>query len=102
MLRRHGGWFVVLFFALLGGLSIRNVNKIYDPEGTAVAAVQDCSIEIAPGELHVIVGPSGCGKTTLLNAIAGFHSITSGTIDLDGEPLCGPGRLKADPGQDAN
>jgi NitT/TauT family transport system ATP-binding protein len=83
-----------------GGISIRNVSKVYDPEKTAVAAVLDCSIEIAPGELHVICGPSGCGKTTLLNAIAGFHSITSGEIYLDGELLCGPGRPQATPGAD--
>jgi NitT/TauT family transport system ATP-binding protein len=85
---------------LRGGLSIRNVNKIYDPEGAAVAAVKDCSIEIAPGELHVIVGPSGCGKTTLLNAIAGFHSISSGEIYLDGELLCGSDKPQAAPGAD--
>lgn len=83
-----------------GGISIRNVSKIYDPEKTAVAAVLDCSIEIAPGELHVICGPSGCGKTTLLNAIAGFHSITSGEIYLDNELLCGPGKPQATPGAD--
>lgn len=83
-----------------GGLSIRNVSKVYDPEKTSVAAVLDCSIEIAPGELHVIVGPSGCGKTTLLNAIAGFHSITAGEIYLDGELLCGPGKPQAAPGAD--
>lgn len=83
-----------------GGISIRNVSKIYDPEKTSVAAVLDCSIEIAPGELHVICGPSGCGKTTLLNAIAGFHSITSGEIYLDGELLCGPGKPQATPGAD--
>lgn len=83
-----------------GGISIRNVSKIYDPEKTAVAAVLDCSIDIAPGELHVICGPSGCGKTTLLNAIAGFHSITSGEIYLDGELLCGPGKPQATPGAD--
>lgn len=85
---------------LRGGLSIRNVSKIYDSEGTSVAAVEDCSIEIAPGELHVIVGPSGCGKTTLLNGIAGFHSISSGEIYLDGELLCGPGKPQAAPGAD--
>jgi sulfonate transport system ATP-binding protein len=85
---------------LRGGLSIRNVSKIYDAEGTSVAAVEDCSIEIAPGELHVIVGPSGCGKTTLLNAIAGFHSITSGEIYLDEELLCGEKKPQAAPGAD--
>ncbi len=51
-------------------------------------AVDHCSIEIAAGEICMIVGPSGCGKTTLLNAIAGFHDITSGRILLDGEVLC--------------
>ena len=61
-----------------GAISIRNVTKIYDPDGVNVMAVDDCSLEISAGEVCMIVGPSGCGKTTLLNAIAGFHSITSG------------------------
>ena len=81
-----------------GALSIRNVTKIYDPEGVNVMAVDNCSMEIAAGEVCMIVGPSGCGKTTLLNAIAGFHSITSGEILLDGELLCGPGKWKAEQG----
>ena len=83
-----------------GAISIRNVTKIYDPEGVNVMAVDDCSLEIAPGEVCMIVGPSGCGKTTLLNAIAGFHSITSGEIYLDGEMLCGPDKPIADQGAD--
>mgnify|MGYP001587548250 FL=1 len=45
-----------------GAISIRNVTKIYDPEGVHVVAMQDCSFEIAAGEFAVIVGPSGCGK----------------------------------------
>ena len=73
-----------------GAISIRDVTKIYDPDGAQVMAVDHCSMEIAPGEVCMIVGPSGCGKTTLLNAIAGFHSITEGEILLDGELLCGP------------
>ena len=85
--------------ATKGAISIRNVTKIYDPEGVNVKAVDNCSMEIAGGEICMIVGPSGCGKSTLLNAIAGFHSITDGQIDIDGEMLCGPGRQKAD--QDA-
>ena len=79
-----------------GALSIKNVTKIYDPTGVNVMAVDNCSMEIAAGEVCMIVGPSGCGKTTLLNAIAGFHSITEGSIHLDGELLCGPERPKAD------
>ena len=83
-----------------GAISIRNVTKIYDPGGADVLALDDCSLEIAPGEVCMIVGPSGCGKTTLLNAIAGFHSITEGQIDLDGEMLCGPAKPLADQGAD--
>ena len=83
-----------------GAISIRNVTKIYDPEGVNVLAVEDCSLEIASSEVCMIVGPSGCGKTTLLNAIAGFHSISSGQIDLDDEMLCGPGKPLADQGAD--
>ena len=83
-----------------GAISIRNVTKIYDPGGADVLALDDCSLEIAPGEVCMIVGPSGCGKTTLLNAIAGFHSITEGQIDLDGEMLCGPGNELATQGAD--
>jgi NitT/TauT family transport system ATP-binding protein len=83
-----------------GAVRIQDVVKIYDPDGKAVMAVDHCSLDIAGGEICMVVGPSGCGKTTLLNAIAGFHSITSGSIYLDGEMLCGPGRPKADPGAD--
>src|SRR5512135_2234708 len=71
-----------------GKISIRNVAKVYDPDGCNVKALDDCSLEIGAGEFCVAVGPSGCGKTTLLNAIAGFHSITQGEIYLDDELLC--------------
>ena len=86
--------------ATKGAISIRNVTKIYDPEGVNVLAVDDCSLEIGAGEVCMIVGPSGCGKTTLLNAIAGFHSITSGEIYLDGELLCGMDKPLSDQGAD--
>lgn len=83
-----------------GALSIKNVTKVYDPEGVNVKAVDDCSMEIEGGEVCMIVGPSGCGKTTLLNAIAGFHSITEGSIHLDNELLCGPEKPIAAQGAD--
>lgn len=83
-----------------GAIKIDDVVKIYDPDGSAVMAVDHCSLDIAAGEICMIVGPSGCGKTTLLNAIAGFHSISSGAIYMDGEMLCGPGKPMAEPGSD--
>ena len=72
---------------LKGSISIRGVTKVYDPGGVNVMAVDNCSLEIAAGEVCMIVGPSGCGKTTLLNAIAGFHSISKGEIYLDEEKM---------------
>ena len=85
---------------LKGSISIRGVTKVYDPGGVNVMAVDNCSLEIAAGEVCMIVGPSGCGKTTLLNAIAGFHSITEGEIYLDGEMLCGASKPLAEQGSD--
>jgi len=83
-----------------GHILIEDVVKVYDPEGAAVMAVDHCSLEIEAGEICMIVGPSGCGKTTLLNAIAGFHEITSGRILLDGEVLCSAQKPRAEPGPD--
>ncbi|MBU6483457.1 MAG: ABC transporter ATP-binding protein [Betaproteobacteria bacterium] len=83
-----------------GAICIKDVVKVYDPDRAAIMAVDHCTLDIAAGEICMIVGPSGCGKTTLLNAIAGFHSITSGEIYLDGELLCGPDKPMANPGPD--
>ncbi|PYO54380.1 MAG: hypothetical protein DMD83_22365, partial [Candidatus Rokuibacteriota bacterium] len=46
-----------------GGLAIDNAGKIYDPDGAHVVAVEDCSFQVPPGGICVVVGPSGCGKT---------------------------------------
>jgi NitT/TauT family transport system ATP-binding protein len=83
-----------------GGVRISDVVKTYGAADTGVLAVDHCTFDVRPGEITVVVGPSGCGKTTLLNAIAGFHSVSSGSIFLDDEMLCGPGKPKAQPGPD--
>ncbi len=48
----------------------------------ATRALDDVSLEIAPGELFFLLGPSGCGKTTLLRAVAGFVEPDRGQILL--------------------
>lgn len=53
-------------------------------------ALQDVSLQIASGQLVVVLGPSGCGKTTLLNLIAGFMEPSAGSITLDDIPVHGP------------
>jgi NitT/TauT family transport system ATP-binding protein len=56
-------------------------------------------MEISSGEFIMLVGPSGCGKTTLLNAIAGFSNVTTGSIALDEQVIADPG-ITQKPGAD--
>jgi sn-glycerol 3-phosphate transport system ATP-binding protein len=55
-----------------------NVCKRYG----AIDAIKGVSLDIADGELIVLVGPSGCGKSTLLRMIAGLEGITGGQISI--------------------
>ncbi|ELQ6141493.1 taurine ABC transporter ATP-binding subunit [Cronobacter sakazakii] len=54
-------------------------------------ALADISLTLNDGGLLVVLGPSGCGKTTLLNLIAGFLPVETGSITLDGRAVTGPG-----------
>jgi sn-glycerol 3-phosphate transport system ATP-binding protein len=60
-------------------ISLQDIRKTY-PGG--VEAVKGVSLDIADGELVVLVGPSGCGKSTLLRMVAGLERITSGTLRI--------------------
>ena len=58
-------------------VSLKNVSKTY-PNG--VRAVRDLSLEIADGEMLVLIGPSGCGKSTILRLVAGLGEPTAGEV----------------------
>ncbi len=63
------------------------VSKTYPASGSgnrAAPAVRGVSLDIADGELMVLVGPSGCGKSTLLRLVAGLETADAGTISIAG------------------
>ena len=68
-------------------LTATEVTKVFGTGRTAVRAVHDVSLEIAPGELVMIMGPSGSGKTTLLSILGGLMRPSSGHVTVDGIDL---------------
>jgi len=64
-------------------LACRNVSKHFG----ALAAVNDLSFEVAPGEVLGIGGPNGAGKTTLFEVISGLNPASGGDIVFDGRPI---------------
>ena len=65
---------------LLWRLMLRAFGKKNEP----VVAANHLSMTVLPGQIMVLVGANGCGKTTILNAIAGLHSASSGQIRVNG------------------
>ena len=78
------------FFSDLGLIEIKNVSIQFNaPRKGRIEALAPTDLKIEPGSFISLIGPSGCGKSTLLNAVGGFVPLTTGTIELDGEPIKG-------------
>src|SRR3954451_11850049 len=65
-------------------LHIEHLTKVF-PDGTR--ANDGIDLEVADGELVVLVGPSGCGKSTTLKMINRLIEPTTGTIEIDGKDV---------------
>ncbi|HZE46659.1 MAG TPA: ATP-binding cassette domain-containing protein, partial [Xanthobacteraceae bacterium] len=52
-------------------------------------AIDDVSVNLAPGEVFGLIGPNGAGKTTLVNVLTGFQKPSSGKVLLGGVDLTG-------------
>lgn len=78
-----------------GQLTVKGVSKIFNEgSNTAMTALDNVDLQIAPGSFISLLGPSGCGKSTLLRLIAGLDTVSTGSIVLDQEEIRGPHHLR--------
>jgi rhamnose transport system ATP-binding protein len=74
-------------------LALRDVSKSFG----ATQALSGMTLELFPGEVHAVVGENGAGKSTMIKAMTGVHAPTTGTVEIDGQPvtLSGPREARA-------
>lgn len=73
-------------------IAIKHVSQVFAiGKGERHVALSDISLDLRDGEFISILGPSGCGKSTLLYIVGGFVKQTSGSVEIDGRPVTGPG-----------
>jgi putative ABC transport system ATP-binding protein len=70
-----------------GGIRIENLRKVYGQGDTAVEALKNVNMQVAPGEVVGLVGPSGSGKSTLLKCLGAIIEPTSGRMTLGNEVI---------------
>jgi len=68
-------------------IKANNVSKIFEGRSGVVRAVDGVSVEVARGEVVVVIGPSGSGKSTFLRCINGLEAFNDGHIFIDGVDL---------------
>ena len=66
---------------------LEHVSKTFAARGQTVSAVDDVSLEVPVGELHVLIGPSGSGKTTTMRMVNRLETPSSGRIVVNGRDI---------------
>ena len=69
------------------GISIEGLSKRYGEGDTAVDALKDVNMTVAPGEVVGLIGPSGSGKSTLLKCLGAVIEPTAGKMTLGDEVI---------------
>lgn len=70
----------------------QDLHKAFEhKDAKPTIALDSVNLTIHKGEFISLLGPSGCGKSTLLNIVAGLDKQTSGSIQVNGKPITGPG-----------
>ena len=69
------------------GIRIEGLRKVYGQGDTAVEALKDVNMVVAPGEVVGLIGPSGSGKSTLLKCLGAVIEPTAGRMVLGGEVI---------------
>ena len=72
-------------------LNITRVSKTFPGADGGTVALQATDLAVQENDFITILGPSGCGKSTLLRMVAGLDTPTTGSIELDGQTVTGPG-----------
>ena len=76
---------------------IRRLSKVFGDGETRVAAVSDVDLELARGEIVLVMGPSGSGKTTLLSMLGGLLRPSVGEIRIYGVDIAALNEAKLPP-----
>ena len=70
-----------------GGIRIEGLRKVYGKGDSAVEALKNVNLVVAPGEVIGLVGPSGSGKSTLLKCLGAIIEPTSGRMTLGNDVI---------------
>ena len=73
------------------GIHIESLSKRYGDGDTAVFALRDVNMHVAPGEVVGLIGPSGSGKSTLLKCLGAVIEPTAGRMTLGDEVIYADG-----------
>lgn len=74
----------------MGGTQMIKAREVFKTYPNGVQALKGVDLDVAQGEVVVIIGPSGSGKSTMLRTLNLLENVTQGEIEIDGNSLTHP------------